>query len=481
MADEENENSPAPASPSYSEESPSGSNDGSEGSPSGSNDGSGENSNALGEEEEDDEGASVDVTPGIQEPKEPKKKEPKPKKERPIPIPKDSASFFRARKKDPKKFTFTAEGDLQVPEMRGEPAKVIPLPQYREATVEEMEEGILKRYGELIPVEKEYDETLRLYKEAVTEWRDTGKASDVMKYQRDLVRLDAVRTRLRSPLLWTKEFKRLAIRDVLVDEFYQTKKLGYSAFALRMRSVPFEELVRIGEAAKVAEPTPEPEGEDAGSDEEGDEVSYVFFNSPGEPDHGLLSPDTMIEFVYNSTKYNCLTQAYEGERLKLLGRDNLRSAVLKQRNPQIMRGFALKAVGEPENARELWIEIVKALVAQHPRFGEVLRATGDDPLVYANPKEARYGIGLAADDPLAMTKSAWKGPNILGQTWQVVRGTLEPVREGVDEGNGEGEGEENNTPVSKGGGYTEHGRTAEESKEIRRNILKGYYKRMGKA
>lgn len=399
---------------------------------------------------------------------------PKVKKTRPIAIPKDSASFFRARKKDPKLFTFTAEGDLQVPEMRGQPAKVIPLPYYRQATTQEQDEGIQKRYDQLVTIEKEFDETYRLYKEAVQTWRDTSKASDVLKYQRDLVRLDAIRTRLRSPLLWTKEFKRLAIRDLLVDEFYQTKKLGYSAYVLRMRSLPFEEFVRIGEAP--AEPTPEVEDEGGESDEEEEKAAFIFFNNPAEPDHGVFSPDTMVEIVYNSTKYNCLTQAYEGERLKTLGRDAVRQMVLKQRNPNLMRGFALKVAGEVENPRELWIEVIKALVAQHPRFGEALRATGDDTLVYANPKEGRYGIGLAADDPLAMSKAGWKGPNFLGQAWQVVRGTLEPVREGGDE-----EEEENKTPVTVGGGYTEHGKTTEEAKVIHRNILKGYYKRMGKA
>jgi len=124
------------------------------------------------------------------------------------------------------------------------------------------------------------------------------------------------------------------------------------------------------------------------------------------------------------------------------------------------------------------IEILKALVAQHPRIGEALRATGEDTLVYANPKEGRYGIGLAADDPLALTKESWKGPNILGQAWQVVRGTLEPVREG-----GDTEEERGGAAEQSGGGqggYTEHGKTAEEAKEIRKNILKGYYKKMSK-
>jgi predicted NAD-dependent protein-ADP-ribosyltransferase YbiA (DUF1768 family) len=464
MADEENENTPGGSPEGKPEESPEST---PEETPEETPESTPEETPEETPEAEEEAPVAAPVAAPKKKGKTPKDpNEPKVKKERPIAIPKDSASFFRARKKDPKRFTFTAEGDLQVPEMRGQPAKVIPLPAYRQATAQEQDEGIQKRYDELVGVEKEFDETFRLYKEAVSEWRDTGKASDVLKHQRDLIRLDATRTRLRSPLLWTKEFKRLAIRDVLVDEFYQTKKLGYSAFALRMRSIPFEEFVRIG--AAPAEPTPEPEeGEDSGGEEE---AAYVFFNTPGEPDHGLLSPDTMVEFVYNSTKYNCLTQAYEGERLKTLGNQQTRAIVLKQRNPTIIRGFATKVVGEVENPRELWIELLKALVAQHPRFGEAVRATGDDTLVYANPKEMRYGIGLAADDPQAMEKGAWKGPNILGQAWQVVRGTLESVGEGVEE--------EEAAPVSSGGGYTEHGKTTEEAKEIRRNILKGYYRRI---
>jgi predicted NAD-dependent protein-ADP-ribosyltransferase YbiA (DUF1768 family) len=437
-----------------------------------------ENDEGSDEEEEEAPAAAAAVAP-VAKPKGRKKKEkeqgePKVKKKRPIPIPKDSASFFRARAKEPRMFNFTADGNLQVPEMRGQAAKIIELPNYRQATIGEQEEGVEKRYVELQAAEKEYDETLRQFKAALQEWRDTGKASDVLKFQRELTRIDAVRTRLRSPSMWTKEFKRLSIRDVLVDEFYQVKKLGYPVYALKMRSLPFEELVRIGE--KPAEPTPELAKDEEEEEEDGE--AFVFFNNPAEPDHGVLSPDTMIEFVYNSTKYNSLTQAYEGERLKALGRETVRQAVLKQRNPFLMRGLAMKVAGEVENPRELWIEILKSLILQHPRIGEALRTTGDDTLVYANPKESRYGIGLAADDPLALDKGAWKGPNILGQAWQVVRGTLEPVLEGGDT-DGE-EDEEAASPVLKGGSYTEHGKTAEEAKDIRRNILKGYYRRMGK-
>jgi len=119
---------------------------------------------------------------------------------RQIPVPKDSASFFRARAKDPKAFTFTSDGNLQVPAMRDLPPKVIEIPSYRPSTSEElaMSEGL--RYDKIREVEQEYDEKLRALKEAMATWRATGASSDAIETQRELARLDALRTHLRSPL-----------------------------------------------------------------------------------------------------------------------------------------------------------------------------------------------------------------------------------------------------------------------------------------
>jgi hypothetical protein len=174
----------------------------------------------------------------------------KAKSRRPIAIPRDSASFFRARAKDPKMFQFTADGNLQVPEMRGQAAKIIDIPSYRPATISEMEEGEIRRHDELVNVEMEYDEMLHTFKEAMEIWRSTGSSSEALISQRKLAELDNKRSTLRSPVRWTKEFKRLSIREVLTDEFYQKKKIGYSVYALRLRSIPFEDLVRLGELVK---------------------------------------------------------------------------------------------------------------------------------------------------------------------------------------------------------------------------------------
>lgn len=386
--------------------------------------------------------------------------EKKEKKKRQIPIPKDSATFFRARAKDPRSFKFTAEGDLQVPEMRGEAAKVIKLPFYRPANVDEKREMEEAQMDAIKGIEKEIDETAKMLRDAILEWRQTGMASDVIKYQKDLQRLDAQRTQLRSPVRWTKTFKNLSIRDVLVNEFYEIKKLGYPVEALRLRSLTFDKMVRASDVPFVSASASASASAEEEEEEEEEEEFVIFFN-PADPEHGLLSPDTMVDFVFNATQYNSLIQAYQAERVTMLGRKELRVAILKSRSPTQMRIIGSKVVGQVEDPRALWVNILKSLVSQHPRFGEAVAATGDATLVFADPRDGVLGIGIPVEDPQVTDREAWKGTNLLGQAWQAVRTSLkeEPVE------------------AQKGGSYTEHGTTHREASELRSKVLMGNYRR----
>jgi predicted NAD-dependent protein-ADP-ribosyltransferase YbiA (DUF1768 family) len=382
---------------------------------------------------------------------------------RQIPVPKDSASFFRARAKDPKAFAFTSDGNLQVPAMRDLSPKVIEIPSYRPSTSEElaMSEGV--RYDKIKEVEREYDEKLRTLKEAMATWRATGASSEAIETQRELARLDALRTHLRSPLRWTVMNKRLTVRDVLVDNFYEVKKLKYPVYNLILRGNTFEDLVKVkgaGNAAVEAEAQP--------AVAEGEQEAFIFFGDPEDPDYGPLSPNTMIDFVFNSTMYTSPVQAYELERITRLGRrKDFGPLLLKERNPDRIRALALKIAGEIENPRELWIEILKTLLTQHPKYKDILESTGKSTLVYTNMKEKtipaprRWGIGLKADDPGALDRTQWQGPNTLGQAWQAVRGSLEKE-------------EEDN---SQEGGFKESGQTSEEIRKRRSGVLMGYYRR----
>jgi len=393
---------------------------------------------------------------------EPKVKVKGPPKPRAIPIPKDSASFFRARAKDNKQFTFNAEGNLAVPAMRGEPEKVIPLPFYRAATPEEMREKEEKLADQLAKLETDFDENARLLREAIVVWRTTGAASDVIKYQRELTRLDAQRTMLRSPLRWVKSFPNLAIRDVILDNFYEERKIGYPVAALRLRGLAFADTVVGSDKPFVVAVAPEA----AGAGEAAPEESFIVFFDPTDPEHGILSPDTAVNFVFNSTKYTNLQQAYEVERVTMLGRKDFRAVILKASTPKQAHTRGSSIVGELENPRELWINILKAAITQDSRFAPVLRATGNDTIVYANPTDKLLGVGLSADDPNILDRDSWTGKNILGQAWQAVRASLPAEEAGAEAG--------------QFGGYTEHAKTQEERREERSKIFRGgAYRRKG--
>ena len=364
-------------------------------------------------------------------------------------------------------FKFTDEGDLQVPEMRGEPAKVIQIPYYRPATAEETLEDEQKAMEAIVEVEREFDETYKLLKKAIVEWRNTGFSADVIKHQHDIQRLDSQRTQLRSPLRWTKTFKNLSINKILLTEFYEQRKLGYPVEALKTRSQTFEQSIRADGFTKPA-PAPVALPETSDGEEEKEAEEFVIFSSPTDPEHGSLSPYTMVEFIHNSTKYNCVLQAYEGERLSMLGRQDIRPALLKSRSTAQMRVIASRVVGQPENPRELVIAILKSLISQHSRFAEDLRATGTATLVFAEPKDGVLGVGMGVADEQITEKTAWKGTNFLGQAWTAVRAGLPPIVE--EEADAE-------ALPAQAGGYVEHGKTLREAKEQRANVLKGFYRR----
>ena len=391
----------------------------------------------------------------------------KPKAKRPLPIPKTSKAFFRLRAKQPLVFGFTPDGNLAIPEMRGQPSSTLELPRYRAATPEEIiaKEDDLRT--QIAAVEREYDETAALLKAAMSVWRETGAASEALKYQRKMTQLDSKKTLLRSPMRWVHMFKGLEVHDVLLEKVHEVKKMPYPIGALRFRSVDSSDLVRVmaeGEVAGGVGAAP------AAALAQPEEETFIFFNDPDvkEDEHSALSPDSMVEFIYNSTKYTSPTQAYEAERVVALKRNDLRPQILKTRSAKMVRAIGARVVGDVERPIDIWIAIFKALVSQHPRYERILRETETDTLVYANPKESKWGIGLKAEDPLALLKENWAGDNWVGQAWQA-------VREGLPEVDADAEEEEEQT--EQAGGYMEHGVTSLEQKEKRSKVLMGLYRR----
>ena len=381
------------------------------------------------------------------------------KKKRPQPIPKDSKGFYRARAKAPTQFRYTTDGNLQVPEMQGQQAKVIELPFYRPATIDELREAEEKRLNDLAAKEEEFNTVKKQLREALAEWRETSLATPVVKLQKDLLRLDAERTYLRTPLVWIQTFKNPDIRSIDFSNMGEKRKLGYNVRGLRLRHHTFEDTVKSSNRPFVVEAK---EAEVA-KPKKPEETFAVFFD-PADEEHGFLSPDTLVDFNFRGTLYFTPIQAYERERVKELGRDlDVGTMIKKQKSARGVRKMGSMLVGQAKDPRGLWIEIIQAVVAQHPRFEEKLRSTNKDILIYANPTDEVAGIGLPEEDESVTDRSQWKGKNFLGEAWMAVRQQLE-------EGGGE----------QMGGGVDapeEDATKARKQEEVRKGVLMGYYRR----
>lgn len=422
------------------------------------------------EEESKEEQEEVEEEEVEQEEEEEKKKKTKKeKKKREIARPKDSKSFFRARAKVKKDsglvFNFTASGDIQVPEMRGQAAGVIELPFYRPATIDEIREAEEERLDAIAVIEKEYDETSKLLKIALEEWRATGVASTVLDIQKKMSVLDSQRAQIISPIRWTKIFKRVPNNKIDFSNMYEDRTIPYPLEVLKRRSLALNKTVIEGTKEEFEELRNKRRGVEKEVEEEetpieDKEESFVLFFDPADEKHGLLSPDTKLDVIFHSTKYTSLTQAFEVERVTAVGRKDFRPILLRQTNPRSLKQLSSKVKGVLEDPKQLWIDILKAYVAQHPEVADILRETEKDTLVYADPRDTEWGIGLPVEDPGAIDRTAWQGKNILGQAWQAVREGLQKQTGGYLEEEGVGE-------------YTEQGKTEKErqAEEKRRYFI----------
>ena len=84
-----------------------------------------------------------------------------------------------------------------------------------------------------------------------------------------------------------------------------------------------------------------------------------------------------------------------------------------------VKGFDLKTW---ENACRSFVYVGNLLkFTQDDGLKDLLLATGNRLIVEASPIDRIWGIGLAADNPLAWNQSTWRGTNFLGDALTKVR------------------------------------------------------------
>ena len=354
-------------------------------------------------------------------------------------------NFFKRRKKDPSRYTFSKGGDLEILAKGATSVEgTIQLKQFVPLTPEERELREQTRLDAMSAFEEEYEVALTSLRAA---W-ESGEKGKILELNQRITEIDQKRNLARSALRSITDIQRPVIRDILFDQSYETRKhfdlaqLVYRNFTLQNfygKYLEPEEAAPAIEEAKTKAAAPAFVETDVRKRLRDGRIARIFFEET-EATNGFLSPMWPVEFTLDSTRYFTALQAYEAERAKELKMEKLRTDILNTRKPRTIRILTKKVTGHPADARGLWMRIFTAVYQQHPELLVKLQDTGSDSLVYADPREGPSGIGLSDKDSGLSDPARWKGENLVGIALETVRtrsreATLEEAAEGpVTEG-----------------------------------------------
>ena len=150
---------------------------------------------------------------------------------------------------------------------------------------------------------------------------------------------------------------------------------------------------------------------------------FVFFWS------GWPSQWHPASFAVDGVAYGCAEQFMMAEKARLFGDQETLRQILASDSPREHKALGRGVRGFDESrwtraCRDIVYRGSLAKFSQNADLKELLLATGSKTLVEASPSDRIWGIGLAAEDPRATDRSAWRGKNWLGEALMRVRAEL---------------------------------------------------------
>lgn len=144
---------------------------------------------------------------------------------------------------------------------------------------------------------------------------------------------------------------------------------------------------------------------------------------------GTMSQWHRSKFVIDGVEFNTCEQYMMYKKALMFGDYEIAQKVMEADHPREQKalGRQVKNFDDTkwcEYCRDIVYDANYAKFTQNPEMWEELKFTGDRTMVEASPKDNRWGIGLAADDPRAKDRSQWLGTNWLGEAIQQVREDL---------------------------------------------------------
>lgn len=144
---------------------------------------------------------------------------------------------------------------------------------------------------------------------------------------------------------------------------------------------------------------------------------------------GNFSQWAKSKFIIDGVQFSCGEQYMMYKKALMFGDFDMAKAIMGTNNPREQKAFGRQVKGfERERwetyCREIVYDANVAKFTQNDDMRDELMFTVGRTLVEASPQDFIWGIGLAADNPLAQDRSTWKGTNWLGEAIERVREDL---------------------------------------------------------
>jgi ribA/ribD-fused uncharacterized protein len=149
----------------------------------------------------------------------------------------------------------------------------------------------------------------------------------------------------------------------------------------------------------------------------------------GEIGKPCLSQWWPAPFTVEGDTYPTAEHFMMSEKARLFGDEETRSKILTAPHPKAAKQLGRAVQGFDDRRWEearfgLVVRGNLAKFGQNAPLRDFLLNTGNRVLVEASPVDRVWGIGLAANDPLAEHPEQWRGLNLLGFALMEVRGRL---------------------------------------------------------
>ncbi len=289
--------------------------------------------------------------------------------------------FFKGRKENPDKYTYSADGNLVVLDDSGQPSTTIPTRSFRSLTTDEvielskqrMEE--VRKYESGAPGEEGKSGEPLSYTEAIANLRkvfekykrgeETARA--VVDANKEVKEAELRRNKALHPIKYVETIENPVIKKILVNS-KDERHIGYPVYRIGFFSFKKEDA--FGHYV-----TPEEEASKS-SMKGGSSIDVILIESYEDPVRGFLHPAYTKDFSYTSTQYSSVYQAFEVERLKILKNQFLVEQLMKTRSPRTIFSLASQDKTPLPNSFDLWLSILKAYYQQNTDLAKKLVETG---------------------------------------------------------------------------------------------------------